>query len=116
MVLGWVLFRHVDDRKLKAGSLKTESRTGPQNPTHPVKQHREGWGTQFKSFGKGCATPPPDLLGTPSHRRLGQLAIPDHGLGVLAFETYSDTFGNRQPHNENFVVKLKSILSFEVES
>jgi hypothetical protein len=56
MVLGGVLFSDVDDRKLKARNRKTESKTGPKNRTLPIHQNREGWGTHFKTFGKGWAT------------------------------------------------------------
>ena len=56
MVLGWVLFSNMDDPKLKTRNRKPESKTGPKDPTLPIHQTREGWGTQFRSFGQGWAT------------------------------------------------------------
>ena len=35
---------------------ETKSKAGPKNPTLPLHQTREGWGTQFRTFGTGWAT------------------------------------------------------------
>src|SRR5580704_13822705 len=31
---------------------ETKSKAGPKNPTLPLHQNREGWGTHFKTFGE----------------------------------------------------------------
>jgi hypothetical protein len=36
--------------------LMMRTKVGPTNPTLPVHQNREGWGTHFRTFGRGWAT------------------------------------------------------------
>src|SRR6202041_874273 len=54
--LGRTLFDDAYEGERLRQTQETKSKAGPKNPTLPIGQNREGWGTHFKSFGKSWAT------------------------------------------------------------